>query len=694
MPASTPAITTAAAAAARRIIVPAAFPLRASSSAASASSSSAASGYSSHRNWSSSSSPLPPRRSRTAMVKLNSPTSTSNSRLSQVNRHLSSSSTITMSSTNNSPSSSRSAPAPDQETVQLLSSGPVRTLRLNRPKALNALNLQMVNSLIQKLDGLAPSPSSSSSSASQSIGSQAPIILLRGEGRALCSGGDVLAVVNAAVSDDPQQRQQSLDFFQAEYELDHRIASLARATGKIFISFMDGITMGGGVGLSLHAPFRIATERTMFAMPETGIGFFPDVGVTRVLARLDGPGASVGNYLGLTGARIGGEEAYLAGLATHFVPSSSIDALVHRLESLSPEAAADIGAVDAALSEFATNPLAETYTSSSTGPSAQWAHKSALLGARRVALDWAFGSAQNDAKAVVTALEDLAANRASDSALFKALEKAGFGGSGSGSSKELPSEIVSWAQETLKALRTKSPRSVVISHLAIKTHLEALKAAQSLIKKNSSASHTQVLEEHQTARYALLSNAFKLDMALATRFCDLALGRDFYEGVTFTLTKDPATGKRREGIAKWADARIEDVDVSEVLERFFKFLNAGSFVHAGSPEFKVPSLNLAGGKFGLEGTPTGSRYWAPSFNVFALPSEAELVALCEGTHPAAGSVAIVDPEEIVSVLSSWRAGKRPLHLVTKAAPEGTKGAGDGSKVGMLEKVKEWAARTL
>lgn len=174
--------------------------------------------------------------------------------------------------------------------VKLLNDGPLRTILLNRPKSLNALDADMVALIAEALQSISKS--------------DAPVVLLRGVGRALCSGGDVLAVVKAA--DKPETREQALDFFKAEFELDYAIATLYERTKKTFVSVMDGITMGGGVGLSVHAPIRIATERTLFAMPETGIGYFPDVGVTRCLTRLDG---RIGQYLGVTGARITGEEA-------------------------------------------------------------------------------------------------------------------------------------------------------------------------------------------------------------------------------------------------------------------------------------------------------------------------------------------------------------------------------------------------
>lgn len=122
---------------------------------------------------------------------------------------------------------------------------------------------------------------------------------MKGAGeKALCAGGDVaaLAIWN---KEGPEGQQKSKDYFGEEYKLDHMIATY----GKPYIAFMDGITMGGGVGLSVHAPFRVATERTVFAMPETDIGFFPDVGATFFLPRLDG---SLGKYLALTSAEIRG----------------------------------------------------------------------------------------------------------------------------------------------------------------------------------------------------------------------------------------------------------------------------------------------------------------------------------------------------------------------------------------------------
>jgi 3-hydroxyisobutyryl-CoA hydrolase len=130
----------------------------------------------------------------------------------------------------------------------------------------------------------------------------ANIIVLKGVGRALCAGGDVAALVEHIKRDRQEGIREAIEYFRLEYRLDHLIATYS----KPYVAFMDGFTMGGGVGLSVHAPFRVATERTVFAMPETTIGFFPDVGGSFFLPRLDG---EVGTYLALTSHYLKGVQA-------------------------------------------------------------------------------------------------------------------------------------------------------------------------------------------------------------------------------------------------------------------------------------------------------------------------------------------------------------------------------------------------
>lgn len=144
--------------------------------------------------------------------------------------------------------------------------------------------------------------------------------------KALCAGGDVAALAESNKA-GPEGQQKSTEYFGLEYQLDHLIATYS----KPYVAVMDGITMGGGVGLSVHAPFRIATERTLFAMPETTIGFFPDVGGSFFLSRLDG---EIGTYLALTSERLKGVQALYSGIATHYLDSSVLANLTNRLSEL------------------------------------------------------------------------------------------------------------------------------------------------------------------------------------------------------------------------------------------------------------------------------------------------------------------------------------------------------------------------
>ena len=179
----------------------------------------------------------------------------------------------------------------------------------------------------------------------------ANVIIMSGAGeRALCAGGDVAALAQYN-TEGPAGQQKSKDYFGLEYQLDHLIATYP----KPYIALMDGITMGGGVGLSVHAPFRIATERTVFSMPETTIGFFPDVGGSFFLPRLDG---QIGTYLALTSERLEGVNAFYAGIATHYIDSSSLPSLTSRLAELVFKDYASLqdrnAIIDSTIEEFST----------------------------------------------------------------------------------------------------------------------------------------------------------------------------------------------------------------------------------------------------------------------------------------------------------------------------------------------------
>ncbi|VYS71548.1 unnamed protein product [Arabidopsis thaliana] len=180
----------------------------------------------------------------------------------------------------------------------------VRILTLNRPKQLNALSFHMISRLLQLFLAFEEDPS-------------VKLVILKGHGRAFCAGGDVAAVVR-----DINQGNWRLgaNYFSSEYMLNYVMATYSKAQ----VSILNGIVMGGGAGVSVHGRFRIATENTVFAMPETALGLFPDVGASYFLSRLPG---FFGEYVGLTGARLDGAEMLACGLATHFVPSTRLTAL-------------------------------------------------------------------------------------------------------------------------------------------------------------------------------------------------------------------------------------------------------------------------------------------------------------------------------------------------------------------------------
>jgi enoyl-CoA hydratase len=203
------------------------------------------------------------------------------------------------------------------------------TITINRPQALNALTLDNYRRIDPALRAWAADPT-------------VHAVVVRGTGdRAFCAGGDVRAVYEAGrgIGGDPSL---TAVFFREEYELIRRIHHFP----KPYIAIIDGITMGGGAGISVNGAYRVATERTLFAMPETGIGLFPDVGATRFLNRCPG---HVGRYLGLTGARLNAADALYCGFATH--------AMRHeRIEVLLDELTGDHVEVEACLRRFAAAP--------------------------------------------------------------------------------------------------------------------------------------------------------------------------------------------------------------------------------------------------------------------------------------------------------------------------------------------------
>ncbi|XUY26426.1 enoyl-CoA hydratase/isomerase family protein [Agrobacterium sp. rho-8.1] len=201
-------------------------------------------------------------------------------------------------------------------------------IRLNRPKAINSLNQAMVSGMKAGLDAFARDAAIT-------------CVILCGEGeRGLCAGGDV-SQIHAMKSAGDMDRTR---FWRDEFPLNDTISHYP----KPYIALMDGIVMGGGVGISAHGRYRIVTERTRLAMPETAIGYFPDVGATWLLPKAPG---EVGCWLGLTGREIGAADASYAGFADYHVASDRLPELVDALADVS--FAADIGAV---IEHFSSRP--------------------------------------------------------------------------------------------------------------------------------------------------------------------------------------------------------------------------------------------------------------------------------------------------------------------------------------------------
>ena len=188
------------------------------------------------------------------------------------------------------------------EEVIIRREGHAGFLSLNRPKAIHALTLPMVHAMTAALLEWRDDPEVS------------VVIIDHAEGRGFCSGGDIAFLRNSALNDGGVSGRR---FFHDEYQLNHLIFTYE----KPVVAFMDGITMGGGVGISQPARFHVATENTRYAMPETGIGLFPDVGGGWYLSRLPG---RIGQFLALTGARLDGAECKWAGLATHYLPHDAL----------------------------------------------------------------------------------------------------------------------------------------------------------------------------------------------------------------------------------------------------------------------------------------------------------------------------------------------------------------------------------
>ena len=256
----------------------------------------------------------------------------------------------------------------------------VGRITLNRPKALHALTLGMCETMIDTLVAWQADP-------------EIDMVMIDHTGeRGFCAGGDIRMLAHSGAGDAKEARA----FFHTEYQLNHLLFTYDTPV----VAMLDGVVMGGGVGISMPAHFRIATERTTFAMPETGIGLFPDVGGGWYLSRLPG---HIGEFVALTGARLDGGECLALGLATHFLPAGTLDEAKARI-------AADPQAIDAILDSL-----------SAPTPGAK-------IAAHRADIDRLFSL--DTLEEILAAIED---------------------------------DDSDWAREQLATLRTKSPQSMKVS---------------------------------------------------------------------------------------------------------------------------------------------------------------------------------------------------------------------------------------
>ncbi len=238
-------------------------------------------------------------------------------------------------------------------------SGRLGVITLNRPQALNALTLPMIRALARHLAEWGKDP-------------DVATLAIRGAGgKAFSAGGDIRALYDARARRRAPGTAHTLtaDFYREEYRLDRAIFRCP----KPYVALIDGIVMGGGVGVAINGRFRVVSERALFAMPETGIGLFPDVGASYFLSRLPG---RIGLYLALTGARLKAADLIYCGLATHYVPTARLGELTQALGGEMPAAA---------LERFAADP----------GP--------APLAELREAIDRCFG--ESGVEAILAALE-------------------------------------------------------------------------------------------------------------------------------------------------------------------------------------------------------------------------------------------------------------------------------------------------
>ncbi|GAA6004778.1 hypothetical protein JCM10207_001011 [Rhodosporidiobolus poonsookiae] len=377
-----------------------------------------------------------------------------------------------------------------QPPVLIEAVGALRKIVLNRPKALNSITKEMTELILPAVEKFEASE-------------LANVILIKGNGKHFCAGGDVVALTKHL--ENEADLPKASDFFVKEYTLNHLLAT----TPKPIVSIMHGVCFGGGNGLAGHGAFRIATESTQIAMPETKIGLFPDVGANFFLPRLDG---QLGLYLGLTSFPLKGAATYLAGLATHYVPSERLEALETRLAEL--DASASTRDVNAAIEEFSAD-ADELQASLKNYP---------LVGPLRRAIDSIFSLPT--AEEIVAALEKLENGSLDLSRIIRSTD-----------GEVDVSALQAWARETREAILLRSPTSV---KLTIKGIREGAKMT--------------------------LDEVLQTDARIAAACCSTSVHPDFKTGVTDLLIKKIKPEEQRPA---WSPSTLEEVSDDKLQQIFF-----------------------------------------------------------------------------------------------------------------------------
>ncbi|WWD17263.1 hypothetical protein CI109_101701 [Kwoniella shandongensis] len=354
------------------------------------------------------------------------------SRLAVISRHLSTSPAAAKESKGaTTPASPTKMSAPHEDVVLFESHQNARVYKLNRPSKLNSANQEMIDVLAAKLKNWRELES-------------VKVIIGTGDNRAFCAGGDVKQLV----LDLKAGKQTSLPFFKSEFELNWLLGRL----GKPYVAVIDGVTMGGGAGLSLPAAIRIATPRTIFAMPETKIGYAPDVGANYYLSQLDG---AVGAWLTVTGQELYGRAVYDLGIATHYVTPNLLPEIIHQITQLESPTVPLIANIVSSYTAAATPTTSES--SSKTSPDGP----TPIKGEIREFLDKTFG---------LKSIGEI------DAALSKAVDN-----------EKLSAEVREWAKTQKDIMSQRSPTGMAVALVNHRKAKEARRLDRSLLNDISMA---------------------------------------------------------------------------------------------------------------------------------------------------------------------------------------------------------------